>query len=263
MKVMRYALGLGGIVMIAVAYGFIAQSAYVVRLWPWPDGRLSYLFIGSIVAATCASMLWIAASGEMAALAGGSLNILVISAGTCIYLLKLLLMDQREELLPFALAGIAAAAVSAAAFAWSRHKTFADTRPAPMVVRVSFMVFLVALLLAAVGLLFRLPVFPWAVLPDSSVIFGCIFLGNACYFLYGLLLPRWHNTKGQLLSFLAYDLVLIFPFLMLFPAIQPRFLVSLVVYIVVLVVSGGIAVYYLFIDRATRFPSASQGPKLS
>jgi hypothetical protein len=111
--------------------------------------------------------------------------------------------------------------------------------------------------------LFRLPVFPWAVLPDSSVIFGCIFLGNACYFLYGLLLPRWHNTKGQLLSFLAYDLALIFPFLMLFPAIQPRFLVSLVVYIVVLVVSGGIAVYYLFIDRATRFPSASQGPKLS
>jgi hypothetical protein len=88
--------------------------------------------------------------------------------------------------------------------------------------------------------------------PDSSVIFGCIFLGDAFYFLYALLRPYWSNAFGQLLSFLAYDLVLIIPFVLLFDTVKPERMVGLIVYIAVLVYSGGLAVYYLLINPQTR-----------
>ena len=97
------------------------------------------------------------------------------------------------------------------------------------------------------------PVFPWDLNPDSSVVFGCIFLGDAFYFLYALLRPRWGNAFGQLLSFLAYDLVLIVPFLLLVNTVKPDHMLGLIIYIAVLVYSGGLAVYYLFIDSQTVF----------
>ena len=122
----------------------------------------------------------------------------------------------------------------------------------PLLVRVSFGVFIASLIFAGGALVFRIPVFPWALNPDSSVIFGCIFIGDAFYFLYGLLNPRWHNAAGQLLSFLAYDLVLIVPFLLLFETVKPEFMFSLIVYVAVLVYSGGLAVYFLFVNSQTR-----------
>ena len=78
---------------------------------------------------------------------------------------------------------------------------------------VSFGIFIVSLFFVGSALIFRAPIFPWDLNPDSSVLFGCIFIGDAFYFLYGLIQPRWQNAFGQLLSFLAYDLVLIGPFL--------------------------------------------------
>ena len=88
-------------------------------------------------------------------------------------------------------------------------------------------------------------------------VFGCIFLGDAFYFLYGMFRPNWHNALGQLLSFLAYDLVLIFPFIGLISTVEPDLLVSLIIYIIVLMYSAGLAVYYLFIDSQTRFGAQS------
>jgi hypothetical protein len=126
-------------------------------------------------------------------------------------------------------------------------------------VRLSFGFFVVSLLVAGGALIFRLPIFPWAVKPDSSVLFGSIFVGDAFYFLYGLLHPRWHNALGQLLSFLAYDLVLIAPFLQLFGSVKPQFTVSLAVYVAVLLYSGALAVYYLFLNPATRNWSLHEG----
>jgi hypothetical protein len=143
--------------------------------------------------------------------------------------------------------------VSAAAFFWSRTLPLHDTRPTPALVKGSFGVFIVALLLAGGALILRLPVFPWKLNPDSSVIFGCIFLGDAFYFLYGLYRPVWGNAFGQLLSFLAYDVVLIVPFIGLFNTIDPALSLNLIVYIAVLLYSGALAVYYLFINPQTRF----------
>jgi hypothetical protein len=57
MKNIRYVTVFGGLVILAIAIGFILQLPVVTSIWPWPDGRLSYLFIGSILAAvSCRSL---------------------------------------------------------------------------------------------------------------------------------------------------------------------------------------------------------------
>ena len=72
-------------------------------------------------------------------------------------------------------------------------------------------------------------------------------------FLYGLSIPRWHNACGQLWSFLAYDIVLIVPFLLHFITVSPARLPSLIVNTIILVFSGALALYYLLIKKETRF----------
>lgn len=255
MNIIRYLTVFGGVVILALAAGFVFQNRIAISLWPWPDGRLSYLFIGSILAAVSAAALWIGWTGEFGALAAGSLNILVIAATTSFYFFHLAVQGDRPNMIPFGISALIMAAMGGAAFLWSRGLPLADARPTPRLVRVSFEIFIAALILAGGALVFRSPVFPWAVDPDSSVIFGCIFLGDACYFLYGLFRPVWHNALGQLLSFLAYDLVLIVPFLLLFKTVAPGYLLNLLAYVAVLVYSGGIAVYFLFVNSRTRFGS--------
>jgi hypothetical protein len=261
MKLIRIAIFSGGIVVLLLALGFIFQVPFVTAIWPWTDGRLSYLFVGSILAAASASMLWIGWSGELGAMAGGVSNLLVIGASASIYFFRLAVQEERTNLIPALATTLLMALASAAILVWCRGLALRDVRPMPRLARISFVVFLLALVSAAAALIFRLPVFPWALNPDSSVIFGCIFLGNATYFLYGLLYPRWHNTLGQLLSFLAYDVVLIGPFLMLFAGVKPEFLFSLVVYVAVLVYSGALAVYYLFFNKGTKSDGLDQPGK--
>ena len=251
MKNLRYTLFVGGVLSLVMGLGFAFQLPFAIATWPWADGRLSYLFIGSILAAISVAMLWIGWTAEWGALPAGALNILVIgvtTTGSFFYLSA----NNRPELLPYAFAVIFMVIASTIVFFWSQKIPLGDKRPTPLPVRISFGIFIVALVLAGVAMILRLPIFPWPVKPDSSVIFGCIFLGDAFYFLYGLLKPRWHNALGQLLSFLAYDLVLIGPFLILFRTVKPEHLLSLTVYIFVLVYSGAVAIYYLFINQQTR-----------
>lgn len=254
MKSLRFLTVFGGLVILALAIGFIFQFPLVTSLWPWPDGRLSYLFIGSILAAVSVAALWVGWTGEFGALPAGSLNVLAIAGGTAIYFFQLALQG-RPNLIPFGIGALIAVIASGAAFLWSRRIPLNDSRPMPGLVRVSFGIFIVSLILAGGALVFRIPVFPWTLNPDSSVIFGCIFIGDAFYFLYGLLNPRWHNAAGQLLSFLAYDLVLIVPFLLLFETVKPEFMLNLTVYVAVLVYSGGLAIYFLFVNAKTRLGS--------
>ena len=252
MKIIRTFIFIGGLVILALAFGFIFRVPRVLSLWPWEDGRYSYLFIGSILAAVSAAALWIGWTGELGALPAGSLNVLVIALTTSIYFFNLV-SQGRSDMLAFGLISMLMALVSYAAFVWSRRLPLTDPRPTPKLVRVSFGIFIASLFLAGGALVLRMPIFPWDLNPDSSVVFGCIFLGDAFYFLYGLFRPRWGNAFGQLLSFLAYDLVLIVPFLLLLNTVKPGHMLGLVVYIVVLIYSGGLAVYYLLIDPQTRF----------
>jgi len=254
MKTIRTIILIGGLVVLAPAFGFIFRAPLALSLWPWEDGRYSYLIIGSILAAVSAAMLWVGWTGELGALPAGSLNIFVIALSTSAYFFNLV-VQGRSEILPYCLTTILMTLAGGAAFLWSRRLPLLDTRSTPAPVRVSFGIFAVALLLAGAALILRKPIFPWDLNPDSSVVFGCIFLGDAFYFLYGLLRPRWGNAVGQLLSFLAYDLVLIIPFLLLFDTVKPDRMVSLLVYTAVLVYSGGLVMYYLFVNPQTRFGS--------
>jgi hypothetical protein len=250
MKLIRYAIFLGGLVILVLALGFIFQAPLALRLWPWPDGRLSYLFIGSILAAVSAAALWISWTGELGALPAGSLNVLVIAIGSAIYFFQLSV--DRPNLLSLGWMSIGFAILSGFTFLWSQRIPLHASLPTPLPVRVSFGIFAATLIFAGTALLLRSPIFPWKLNPDSSVIFGCIFLGDAFYFLHALFKPQWNNAVGQLLSFLAYDLVLIGPFLKLFGTIDPAFKPSLTVYTLVLIFSGVLAGYYLFINPRTR-----------
>ena len=91
--------------------------------------------------------------------------------------------------------------------------------------------------------------------------FGLIFLGAATYFVYGALDPHWGNAVGQLAGFLAYDLVLLAPFLEHFGTAQGGSLISLIIYVAFLVYSGTLASYYLFASNATRLRLAFIGPE--
>jgi hypothetical protein len=178
------------------------------------------------------------------------LNVFVIALGCVFYLFPL--ATERPGLLGFAWVSLVYVLISGLAFLWSSRIPLSGSPPTPMLVRVSFALFAASLLFAGTALIFKQPIFPWNLNTDSSVIFGCIFIGDAFYFLHALFKPQWRNTAGQLLSFLAYDLVLIPPFLRLFETVGPAFRFSLSVYVLVLIYSGAIAIYYLFLNPRTR-----------
>ena len=252
MKALRGVTLVGGLVVLLLAFGFIFRLPFATSIWPWEDGRYSYLFIGSILAAVSAAALWIGWTGEFGALPAGALNVFVIGLTTSIYFFQLASRGGANMALPGTFAALAAV-TSLGAFFWSLKIPLSDSRPMPGPVKISFWIFIASLFLAGGALILGAPIFPWALNRDTSVVFGCIFLGDAFYFLYGMFRPNWHNALGQLLSFLAYDLVLIVPFVGLLNTVDPERYINLVVYTAVLVYSGGLAVYYLLINPQTRF----------
>jgi hypothetical protein len=252
MKLLRIITIISGLVFLLFAFGFIFRLPFATATWPWEDGRYSYLFIGSILAAVGAAALWVGWTGEFGALPAGSLNVFVIALTTSIYFF-LLVSRGRADMTLFGVFAAVSAAASLIAFFWSVKIPLKETRPMPKLVKISFWIFIASLFLAGGALILQAPIFPWALNPDTSVIFGCIFIGDAFYFLYGMFRPNWHNALGQLLSFLAYDLVLIIPFIGLLDTVQPERTINLIVYTAVLIYSGGLAVYYLFINPQTRF----------
>ena len=253
---LRYPVLIGGALTLILGLGFAFHIDIVTDVWPWPDGRLSYLFIGSILAAMSAAMLWIGWVGEWGALPAGLLNLLIMALTITIYFFYLS-ANGRQELLPYAIVGSFITIITAVFFPITQKIPLQDQRTTPKLVYFSFCIFVVALLLTGGAMILRIPIFPWEVNPDSSVIFGCIFLSDAFYFIYALLKPRWHNALGQLLSFLFYDLVLIFPFINLFRTVAPERMLSLILYVIVLVYSGAIAIYFLFIHKETRMIASS------
>lgn len=258
MKRINGAVFLIGIVMLLLAVGFSFQTAIATALWPWPDSRLSYLFIGSIFGAASAAALWIGWTREPGALPAGALNVFVIALCFSLFFFQQAAGQSRSNLIAYGFVSILITVGSGIAFLWSRGLPLHDLRPTPLPVRISFGIFITALVFSGISLILRLPIFPWALNPDSSVLFGYIFIGDAFYFLHGLLVPRWHNARGQLLSFLAYDLMLIGPFLGLFATVERAFRLNLIVYVLVLLYSGALATYYLFVNEQTRLRRSNE-----
>jgi hypothetical protein len=248
---LKYACVFVGIFVLVFAVGYAFQMPWATSTWPWPDGRLSYIFIGSILAAIAAGVIWIGLSGEWEALAAGAVNLAVMSGGMSIFLVRVAVQEDSWYLWAYATWCAVFALLNVGILLWSRRHVSRDRRSTPRLVRISFVGFAATLLVVGGLLLLRVSVFPWPLDPDSSVMFGWIFIGDAFYFLYGVLYPFWHNARAQLWSFLAYDIVLIPPFLAHFAEVNLEQLLSLVVYMMVLVYSAILAIYYLFLNRDT------------
>jgi hypothetical protein len=178
---------------------------------------------------------------------------MVFYAGLAGSLFLLSRQGSDQNLFPRALVCAAAALAFLIVLLWFRRSPLRESRPMPLPVRVSFGVFVVVLVLAGVGILLHLPnVFGWKLHPTSSALLGWFFLGAACYFLYGLVQPGWQNACGQLWAFLAYDLVLIVPYLLHFAVARPVQLPSLLINTLVLLYSAALASYYLLLKQSTR-----------
>lgn len=253
-KTMRGLLLLICAVQLFFAAAFFFQWPLAVTIWPFEGTTpLTYIFIGSIFAAAAASTLWPIVTGNDGALAGVGLDYTVILVPMAVYILWLGLVGGDSGKTIYGVIVGLGAAFGLWLFWWSRRLPMPDANiPMPSPVRWSFIFFVIALIYTSIRLFLGIPTIPWPLTQELAVIVGCIFLGAAAYFIYGLLRPSWANAGGQLSGFLAYDLVLIVPFLTRLPSVAPEFRNGLIVYTIVVVYSGLLAIFYLFVNRQTR-----------
>ena len=252
-NLIRALLVVGGILMLVLAIGYFTQQTWALSTWLWADKPFSYIFVASMQAAIAAAMIWIGLSGELGILAAGALNLVVMMTGVAIYVYQSNNFTSHPTLREYAIGCALFVIFNLLLFFWSRRIPIRDLRPTPRLVRASYVLFIIVLVVVGIALILQIKnVFPWDLNADSSVVFGWMFLGDAFYFLYALLYPRWRYACAQLWSFLAYDLVLIGPFLGHFANVKPEQRMSLILYTAVLIYSGAVAVYYLLINRETR-----------
>lgn len=262
-RLMRYYLIGWGVASFVLALAFYFRWPGVETVWPWSGGGyygdagdlsdLSFYFLSSIMAAIALPNLWLGLSGEFAAITGGALNLAVAFTGITIYMLQSYGSSNDSRLLTSALVVGAGAVVSVALSLWARRLPFKNQRRTPLPARAAFAFFTVVLIIVGGMLITKRPdTFPWTLRDEVSVVYGWLFLGAAVYFGYGVVVPRWHNACGQLLGFLAYDIVLLLPFLEHFDIATGAQRTSLILYTAVVVSSALLAVYYLLIHPATR-----------
>lgn len=253
-KVVSYFLYFVCAVQFFFALAFFLQWPFAVKLWPFEGTTpLTFIFISSIFAAAAAATLWAVASANLGALAGIGLDYLTILLPVAVLSFRIGADSDNGQMITYGILCVIGALFGLALFLWSRRIPLDQTLPMPRVVWWSFIFFIVALLIVGGRLVLQVPnSIPWMVTPELSVVIGWMFLGAAVYFAYGVLFPSWLNAAGQLIGFLAYDVVLIVPFLTRLPATAPEFRLGLTIYTAVITLSALLAIYYLFINKPTR-----------
>lgn len=247
-------LGTALLFLIVGAAFFLQIEWATANLVPWQEGRLTNIFYASIFIAIACPVFWVVYADDPGAAAGGTLNLSVTTGGVTLFFLQEFLSGDEDGILVYAIATALIFIINVGFFLWTQRLPLRDTRPMPMPVKVSFVIFIILLILVGGALVLKTPdIFPWAFRNiETSVVVGWIFLGASVYFMYALARPMWHNAAGQLVGFLSYDLVLIVPFLNHFNAVPDNLLDSLVVYTAVVIYSGALAIYFLFVHPATR-----------
>jgi len=247
--VFRALLVLAGLVALVGAAGLLLGWREVVRLWPFLGYGLVPVFLASILTAIGAPVIWIGGAGELAAVRGGAANLLVTGVGVAAYCLSLGWGDPAGRVQMFGLIHLGVAIVALLLLVANRRVPWVDERPTPVLVRIAFGIFGLTLVAVGTALVLKQDVLPWPLEAETSVVYGLIFLGAAVYFAYGLWRPVWGNAKGRLAGFLAYDLVLVVPFVRLWPS-SPS--LSLAVYLAVIVASALLAIWYLAVSPRYR-----------
>ncbi len=254
MKAARYVFYFISAVQIFFAIAFYWQWAFVTNLWPFEGTTpLTYIFISSIFAAAAAATLWAVGTGNDGALAGIGLDYLGILTPLAIFSFRLGANSDDTQLMAYGVFCGFGALFGLWLFWWSQRFTLDMTIPTPRPVWWSFIIFIIALLIVSARLILQTPnAIPWTITPELSVVIGWMFFGAALYFAYGVWRPYWSNAGGQLAGFLAYDLVLIVPFLTRLPTVPDEHRLGLTIYTAVVIFSGILAIYYLFISKPTR-----------
>lgn len=260
MKTMRILLLVIGAFQSILALAFFLRMPMALSLWPLPGTTpLTFILVSSIFAAAAASTLWAAGSGNLGALAGIGLDYVAIFTPVSIFLVHLGTGSGDARTTNAAVGCGLAALFGVGVFRWSvRHAIDTSVRVPPLV-RWSFGFFIVALLIVSIRLIMQFPTIPWQLTPALSIVIGWMFIGAATYFAYALLRPSWRNATGQLIGFLAYDIVLIVPFIERLPTVAPEHRTGLIVYTAVVIYSALLALYFLFVHRGTRLWNAPAG----
>lgn len=252
-QAMRYLLLAGGLVCAALAVGYFLQLPEVLGTWPWQDGRLGNIFVSSVLAAVAAAMLWIGISAHFAGAAGGFLHLATMLGGAALVLFPLGQDRADPALTRFALAFAAGAAGSVAAFTWALGRPLRDARRLPGALRVWCVLYILIVVPAGIALIRVAPgIMPWPLKPESSMVYGWIFVAAAWSFAYPLLKPTVEHIRVGLFGFLAYDAVLIPPFVRHFESVRPELRTTLLLYVAALSVSMAVSIYYLFVSPKTR-----------
>jgi hypothetical protein len=256
-RLLRSVLISAGIIAGALAGGFGLRLPWVTALWPLPDGPLSFSFIASILAGAALPLLWLGFSDALSAMRGYALGFSVVNGGLAATAFSVYSSTGQASLLFFGLFTATLCALCLALLRWNPGDG-GDPRPMPPALRLPFAIEVGVLALVGLGLVLAIPnILPWPLHRESSIMYGWVFLGLALYFGYTLVRRTWRNTCGQLLGFLAYDLLLLGPLLGHITNVRPEHRLGLAVAITIILSSGALAVYYLFIHRDTRLWSAA------
>jgi hypothetical protein len=260
MRPINLALIFAGLIHFVLAAGFFFQQAWATSLWPVPDTPLSYAFIASILAGGGAPLIWIGLSGKLAALAGYGLGFGIMYAGMALAALGFYLRDQTPSLGWFALVMGVLAAIGGIFFSTRRYAQ--DSQPTPRIVRLAFIAEVAVLAGAGVLLVLKVPnTLPWNLSPESSVLYGWVFIGLAFYYLYAVLNPQWIHALGPLLGFLVYDLVLFGPLFARYSSLKPEHIRGQVAATLIIIFSAALGIYYLFVNSETRLGARSRSPR--
>lgn len=237
---------------LLLSLAFLIPLPIATSLWPWPaTSPLSYLLLASLFATIATAHVWPLFLSDDSSIAGVGLVYAVALPP-----LALLGISQRAANPGAETFGIICAVVAVIGIGlvvWGWRLPARDARPLPPLIKWSFVAFIVTLILSGAQLILRVPnILPWTVTPELSSLFGWAFIGSVTYFVYALYRPGWSNAGGHLLAFLVYDLILIGPFLLRLPTTPPEHIPGLIIYLIVIVYSGVLAVYFLLINPSTR-----------
>ncbi len=252
--------------LVSIASYF--QSSVIKEMWPWEGEAMTYRFAAAYLFAFAGSLLWIAISREMAGLKGISLTVIVNAFGMSVFLAIYSVRHQTTELIPNLVGMIAILGCGLYSIGWSSKIAPIQTNPTPKTVRDSMVVFPLILMIASIRLILQSSnVFPWDPQPQWSTIIGLCLMGSVFYFGFGAIDGRWVHAGGQFAGFLAYDLVLIPPYLRMLNADDGVVTASasgftsyasnvndgpLYIFLTAIGISLVMSVWYLFLDRRTR-----------
>jgi hypothetical protein len=195
------------------------------------------------------------------AFAGIFLDYLVILLPVGVLSLGLEMRDGSGGPIALAVGAFAVSVFAAWMLRWARRHPWRSTQPTPGPVLAAFAIFVGTLVIVGGLLIGGTPgILPWPVTRTLSTLYGLMFLGAASYFAYGLVDRRWENAGGQLAGFLAYDVVLIVPFVVRLVTGERSYYgttgetlrLNLIGYTLVIAFSAAVAVVYLFIVPETR-----------